>query len=118
MSPQHATSGRADLLLFALDSSPDLVDQALASILDVFGPLQCTQQLTSEHTHWDWQGQARQASAGVSSTVRWARFSNEAVRDRKVPQMPVAAQWWEPSISNGMRTGRPTCFALDRSECF
>ena len=72
MSPQHAASGRANLLLFALNSSLDLLDQASATILDVFGSLQCTQQLILEHMHWGGPGEARQASAGVSSTVRRA----------------------------------------------
>ena len=56
MSPQRAASGRANLLLFALNSSLDLVDQALAAILDVFGSLQCTQPLISVHMHRGWHG--------------------------------------------------------------
>ena len=77
VSPQRAASGRANLFLFALNSSLDLVDQSLAAILNVFGSLQCTQPLISVHDYWGWQGEARQASAGVSSTVRRARFSRD-----------------------------------------
>ena len=92
VSPQRAASGRANLFLFALNSSLDLVDQALAAILDVFSSLQCTQPVILVHMHWGWQGEARQASAGVSSTVRRARLSKLTRATKNCPRMLLVAR--------------------------